>query len=70
MQRSIDALKVALRVLTAISEHHEPDLADVDRLRAYAPLLSDASLDELACDVIQQALRRRNEARKALGFGS
>jgi hypothetical protein len=50
-------------VFTAISENRTPDPADVEILNTYAPLLSHLSPDELACDVIQQALRRREQVR-------
>ena len=53
------ALTVALRVLTAITEKRGPNPADVEELRRLAPLSSQASIDELACDVIQQTLRHR-----------
>ena len=67
---TIEAMKIALRVLTALGEHRHPDAADVKALKAYAPLLADAPLDELACDVVQQALKRRAEARgKGSGGG-
>jgi DNA-binding NtrC family response regulator len=60
---AMDALLTALKVLTALNEKAVPDPDDVMVLRAYAPLLADADLDELACDVIQQALKRRAELR-------
>jgi hypothetical protein len=63
MELTLDALKTALRVLTAISERQKPDPGDVEALRTFAPLLANSPLDELACDVIQQALRRRSEIR-------
>jgi hypothetical protein len=59
MELSNQAMKVALRVITAISEHREADSADVAYLRSLAPLLSNAPVDELAREVIQQALKRR-----------
>jgi hypothetical protein len=68
MDLSIEAMKIALRVLMALSEHQHPDKADVKALKSYAPLLADGPLDELACDVVQQALKRRAEAR-AKGSG-
>ena len=38
---------------------------DVAELRRLAPLLADGPIDELACDVIQQALKRRALVRQA-----
>jgi len=68
MEIATEALKTGLRVLTAISHRTEPDAADVQELRRLAPLLADAaSLDEIACDVIQQALKRRSEVRSRMG---
>ena len=63
MELTLDALKTALRVLNAISERQPPNPFDVASLKGFAPLLAEAPLDELACDVIQQALRRRSEQR-------
>jgi hypothetical protein len=63
MEQPLDALKLALRVLSAISERQAPEAHDVQELRRLAPALGDGPLDELACDVIQQALRRRAEVR-------
>jgi hypothetical protein len=63
MQQSLAAMKTALRVLTALSERRDPDPADVDTLRNYAPIPENLSVDEIACEVIQQALKRRAEAR-------
>jgi len=57
-------MKAALRVLTAISEHHEPEQADVDELHWYAPSDSERPLDEVVCDAIQRALREREQTRK------
>ena len=59
-------METALRVLSALTAHQYPAPEDVAELRRCAPLLEDAPLDELACDVIQQALKRRAELRKAL----
>jgi hypothetical protein len=63
MQQSLAAMNVALRVLTALTEKRHPDPADVEELRRLAPLHADCPLDELACDVIQEAIRRRAEVR-------
>ena len=57
-------MKLAVRVLTAISLGQQPEKNDVEALRTLEPLLADtAPLDELACEVIQQALKRRAEVR-------
>ena len=66
MQQSLDAMKVALRVLQAVTDNHYPDPADVERLKQFAPLLADAPADELASDVIQQAIKRGADARRTL----
>ena len=51
------AMELALRVLQAIVEHRQPDPADVSGLRKYDGSGNGRDLDELACDVIQKALR-------------
>jgi len=61
MEQSLQAIKIASRVLIALGDRKEPDPADVAELRRLDPLLGDMPLDELACDVIQQALKRRAE---------
>jgi hypothetical protein len=40
-------MKVALPLLTAISERANPDPADVETLKTFAPLLADGPIDEL-----------------------
>ena len=62
-------MAVAIRVLTAINECRSPDAKDVEALRSLEPLLAETlPLDELACEVIQQALKRRNQlSRNAAG---
>jgi hypothetical protein len=66
MQDSLDAMKLALRVLTALTEHRYPELDEVAALRALAgPKLQSMPLDELACEVIQAALKHRAAARGA-----
>ena len=54
-------MKSALRVLTATIEKRVPDAADVEALRQFA-VTQTAGLppDELACEVIQQAMKRRS----------
>jgi hypothetical protein len=58
-------MELALRVLTALTEKRHPDPADVERLHTMAEASTRGlPLDELACEVIQKALKHRAEARK------
>jgi hypothetical protein len=66
MENSLAAMKTAMRVLAAVNEKRDPDAADLDELRRLAPLLAALPPDELACDVIKQALQRREALRNAL----
>jgi hypothetical protein len=66
MQQGLDAIKLALRVLTAITDKQNPDASDVQWLRQYAPLLADLPPDELACEVVQEELARRREYFRAV----
>ena len=59
-----EATKIALRVLTAISEHRQPASADVEALKKFVPG-KQVSPDELACEIIQETLKRRAAARKS-----
>jgi hypothetical protein len=66
MQHSLDAMKLAMRVLTTLTEKRHPEADDVAALRALAgPKLQGMPLDELACEVIQAALKNRTAARGA-----
>jgi hypothetical protein len=65
MQQSLEAMTTALRVLTALTDKRYPDPADVETLRGYVPQLRDEPPDELACEVIEQALKHRAVARSA-----
>jgi hypothetical protein len=67
MEQSTAALAVALRVLTAVNQKRHPDESDVTELRRLAPLFANEPLDVLACEVIQQALKRRSETDRARG---
>jgi len=55
------ALKLAVRVLTAVIGHHRPDSRDVEELYRFAPLLANLPIDELACEVVHRELKRREE---------
>ncbi len=64
MQYSLDSMKVALRVLTALTEKRAADEKDIAELRALAgPSSEGLPPDELACEVIQLALRHRAQVR-------
>jgi hypothetical protein len=66
MQKALEAMETALRVLAAINAKQDPDPGDVHALRAYAgPQPDGMSLDEFAREIIQKALKRRAEMRAA-----
>jgi len=65
MQEAVDAMRVALRVLTAITEHRHPDAIDVENLHRLAPEGAYQSLDEVACAVVEKALERARTRRRA-----
>jgi hypothetical protein len=62
MPDDLAAMQTALRVLAAHTECIPADPADVEALRLIAQK-ADAPLDEIACDLIQAALRSREKAR-------
>jgi hypothetical protein len=66
MQVAKDAMKIALRVLTALGDKQEPDDADISELRCLAPEKANGPVDELACEVILHSVRRRAEVRSRL----
>ena len=57
MHPNMAAMRTALRVLTAITEHHPPISADVEELRQLAPVLGHLPPDELACEVIRMGVK-------------
>ena len=62
------ALETALRVLSAISAHQDPAPADVQELKRLSPATPEnAPLDEIACDVVAQALKQRAGIRPHAG---
>ncbi len=64
MQEGLAVMKIALRVLSAISEGKQPEPADVHAVQNYAgPQPEGAGLDEIACAAIQRALTRRAKIR-------
>ena len=70
MQYSLDAMTVALRVLTAINDRRDPDSADLEKLRELAGRGRDQTdPDALACEVIRKAVRHRERVRNK-GFST
>ena len=58
-------MELALRVLQAITEKWQPDPQDIEKLRRLVPDSDRLSVDEIACDVVQQELKRRSQVRAA-----
>jgi hypothetical protein len=69
MEPSVAAMEAALRVLTAITERRPPNPADVAELHSFAPDTQDVAPDELACEVIQQAIRATQMEKAQSGGG-
>ncbi|HTR38876.1 MAG TPA: hypothetical protein VMH80_23380 [Bryobacteraceae bacterium] len=63
MRASLEVIKTATRVLSALTENQSPNPDDVQALREYDNSTNGRDLDELACDVIQKALRHRAQVR-------
>lgn len=58
MPQSLNAMFVALQVLTAINEGRRPDPIDVAKLHGFAgPQPAGVDLDDFACEVIQNAIK-------------
>ena len=57
-------LEVALRVLTAVSDRHEPASKDMEDLAELAgPIPDGTRLDQFARGVIQDALKLRSQGK-------
>ena len=64
MHNNLEVMKVALRVLTAVSHKHAPNPHDVTELEEIAgPKPHGMGTDEFTCGVIQDALKKRAQAR-------
>jgi hypothetical protein len=63
MQDGVAAMTIGLRVLMAVTDRQLPAPEDMRELRRLAPLFADMPPDELACEVIQSALKNRAQAR-------
>jgi hypothetical protein len=66
MQQSLMAMKLALRVLAAITEKQYPDPQNLAALRELAPAAAGMEADELACEVLQMAIKHRAEVRRKI----
>jgi hypothetical protein len=69
-KEGIEVMKTALRVLTAVTEKTVPTAADLDGLLSFAPDLTKLPPDELACEVIQRAMKREVHLQRAFNTGS
>lgn len=68
MAESMEPMKIALRVLTALADKHEPQQSDIDALSRFAgPRPPEQALDEYACDALQLVLKDRAAARRVAG---
>jgi len=65
MERTGEMLDLALRVLTAITDRRYPEPDDIAALRSLARCARPMPIDELACELIQDAVRGRVAARAA-----
>jgi hypothetical protein len=69
-KEGIEVMKIALRVLTALTEKTGPTADDIEGLLGFAPDLTRLPPDELACEVIQRAMKRQVHMQRALNTGS
>lgn len=67
MDEHVDVMLIALRILVALAEGRQPLPEDAEELLRQAPEGKYASLDELACRVVEEALKRLREKRQAGG---
>lgn len=65
MQQSLADIRLALRVLEAVTDGLHPDPHDVQELYRVAPAVEFDSYDEMACAIIQRAVERRKQVRNA-----
>jgi len=64
MHNSSEVMKIALRVLKAVSQKHAAAPSDVAELEHHAgPKPHSMALDEFACQAIQDALKHRANRR-------
>ena len=63
MRHVNDVLMTALRVLTAVVDHKNPNPVDIRELQRLSPNTLYLSADEMACDVIHRAMQAREKSR-------
>src|SRR5579863_4649364 len=69
--RSMDPMKIALRVLTEIAEKGRPDSEDLKALVRICGRKPDRmGWDEFACEALQKVLNNRAAARQSLSVGA
>lgn len=69
--RSMDPMKIALRVLTEFAERGQPDSDDLAALLRICGRKPDGiAWDEFACEAIQKVLNNRALARQSLTVGA
>lgn len=65
--RSMDPMKVALRVLTELADRGQPDARDLEALiRICGRMPNGVGWDEFACEALQRVLADRAAARQTL----
>ena len=71
LRRSMEPMKIALRVLTAHANGAQPEEVDLNALERICGEKPDGvGWDEFACEAIQDVLRDRAQARKSLSSGA
>ena len=58
-----DVIQTALRVLSAVCEHKNPDQKDTEELQRLTPVYANLPIDELACKVINAMIEEQKKAR-------
>lgn len=64
MKYAVDVMQAAVRVLKALTDKEPPNPDDVAILREFENGAEHRDLDELACDAIQRAVKRREAIRR------
>jgi len=59
-RQAAEDIERAVRVLTALTENRFPDPDDVAELRRLVPEAAGKTIEEIVCDVIQNAVKERS----------